>query len=219
VQGYVVEYGGFANDPVDISAYRTITIAATVLPVTGLQFSGNDSGAVVLLQWSTYTETNNSHFEIQRSTNGSNFQKIGIYKAPEGNSESTRAYRFTDYNPAEGTNYYRLKQYDLDGHFSFSDILRINRQRPKENSWTVYLNPVQNGDHITLTIISLTSQKANLVLTNSTGQRVLSTNLSLQKGTTTYSFSVGNLPAGTCYLTLYEPGGARIGDGKKIQIK
>ncbi len=220
VQGYVVEYGGFASDPVDISAYRTLTItAATVLPVTGLQFSGADSGAVVLLQWSTDGETNNSHFDVQRSTNGRNFQAIGNCKAPEGNSASTRKYQFIDYNPVEGTNFYRLKQYDLDGRFSYSDILKVNRQRPEEHSWTAYPNPVHNGDRLTLTIVSLASQKAHLALTNSTGQRVWSTDLSLQKGTTTYRFSTGNLPVGIYYLALYDTDGARIAGGKKIQIE
>jgi hypothetical protein len=219
VQGYVVEYGGFANDPVDISAYRTLNIADAVLPVTGLQFSASEAGAAVLLKWSTYTETSNSHFEIQRSADGRNFQKIGSYKAPEGNSISTRNYQFTDYNPVEGANYYRLKQYDLDGHFTFSDILRFDLQKQSRNSWTAYPNTLQKGGHITLTILSIIAQKAHLVLSSSAGQRVSGTYLSLHKGTTTYSFNVVNLPAGTYYLALYQTGGAMITEVKKIQIR
>jgi hypothetical protein len=219
VQGYVVEYGGFGNDPVDISAYRTLNIDDAILPVTGLQFSASEAGAAVLLKWSTYTETNNSHFEIQRSADGRNFQKIGVYVVPDGNSISIMNYQFTDYNPVAGANYYRLKQCDLDGHFTFSDILRFDLQKQSRNSWTAYPNTVQKGGSITLTILSIIPQKAHLVLSNSAGQRVSGSYLSLHRGTATYSFNVGNLPAGTYYLTLYETGGAMITEVKKIQIK
>jgi hypothetical protein len=203
---------------VDISANRTIIIAASVLPVTGLQFSASEAGATVLLKWSTYTEINNSHFEIWRSVDGRNFQKTGIYMAPDGNSVSTRNYQFIDSTPAEGVNYCQLKQYDLDGHFTFSNIVKVDRQR-RGNGWIAYPNPVMNGGNINLAIHSIITQKAHLVLTNSAGQRVWGSDLSLPKGTTTYRFSVGNLPAGTYYLALYETSGAMITNVKKIEFK
>ncbi len=74
----------------------------------------------VILSWTTRSEINNDHFEIQRKE--SEWKTIGIIDG-SGNSTSPVHYEYTDKNPISGTNYYRLKQVDYDGKFTFSSIV------------------------------------------------------------------------------------------------
>lgn len=73
------------------------------------------------LNWATATEFNNSHFEIEKSTDGSNFTIIGNVKG-KGNTVNQTLYSYTDQNISAGKNYYRLKQNDFDGKYSYSNI-------------------------------------------------------------------------------------------------
>jgi hypothetical protein len=92
------------------------------LPVELLSFSAQRAGEKeVVLTWQTASEVNNNHFDIERSIGGSDFQKIGTI-AGAGNSTSLLQYNFYDEHPAYGINYYRLKQIDYDGNFSYSGI-------------------------------------------------------------------------------------------------
>jgi hypothetical protein len=80
----------------------------------------------VKLNWVTLSETNNDFFTIERSQDGSKFETVGIITGA-GNSNNLNDYEFLDLNPFD-INYYRLKQTDFDGNFSYSKIIvvRIN---------------------------------------------------------------------------------------------
>ena len=92
-----------------------------------------------MLQWKTTNEINTSHFEVQRSKDGINFTKIGMVQA--ANITGINNYFFTDAAPLLGNNYYRLKQIDMDGRFTYSKIVTITFQSII-NSLIIYPNPV-----------------------------------------------------------------------------
>jgi hypothetical protein len=94
----------------------------STLPVTWLYFTAraNDSHEVAL-NWATASEINNDRFEIERSADGSSFEKIGTVNG-NGNSVQTIEYSFKDTTVQGGVYYYRLKQVDFDGHFEYSTI-------------------------------------------------------------------------------------------------
>jgi zinc-dependent metalloproteinase lipoprotein len=118
-----------------------IVEAATVLPVRLLDFTGALSGSKVVLNWKTTAETNNKGFDVERSTDGSTFSKIGWVDA--GNSPLVNKYSFDDLNLSKGNRYYyRLKQFDIDNHFSYSPV--INIVYVGKQSFTWYPNPVKN---------------------------------------------------------------------------
>jgi hypothetical protein len=73
----------------------------------------------------TAGETNSARFDIQRSSDGTNYSTIGSVNAA-GNSSGNLNYDFTDPNPTQGNNFYRLKQVDLDGGTEYSNIVVIN---------------------------------------------------------------------------------------------
>jgi len=93
-----------------------------VLPVGLTFFTSSISGNDIQLLWQTATESNSSYFEIESSRDGTQFISLGVRNA-EGNSSSNINYSFTDTNVESGVHYYRLKQFDKDGHFTYSKII------------------------------------------------------------------------------------------------
>jgi len=92
------------------------------IPVELVSFIANVFGNDVSLSWMTATEVNNSHFEIQRSTDGVGFERIGIVQG-KGTTSEVQYYSFEDRELAKGKYYYRLKQVDFSGVFEFSNIV------------------------------------------------------------------------------------------------
>ncbi len=97
---------------------------STPLPVLFSRFEVANDGCKALLNWSTATEHNNDHFEIERSADGRNFNVIGKVQAA-GNSTEVQDYSFTDEHPDAGMNYYRIVQVDVDGKHSTTTIKAI----------------------------------------------------------------------------------------------
>ena len=94
------------------------------LPVEFLEFSGKINNDKILLSWSTASEVNNDFFTVENSENGVDFNSIG-YVEGAGNSNNVLKYSYVDENPYEIT-YYRLKQTDYDGGFTYSQIIKVS---------------------------------------------------------------------------------------------
>ena len=111
-----------------------------VLPVNILSFTAAILNEDVHLKWSTATERNASHFEVQRSRDGIVFEKITAL--PAQNAINGSAYQVIDNSPFTGINYYRLKMTDIDGKISYSAVVVIKFQ--KKGLITVSPNPAKN---------------------------------------------------------------------------
>jgi len=85
---------------------------------------------LVTFKWITSTETNNHGFDIEKSENKNNWERIGFVNGA-GNSNSQKAYSFTEKIAESGKYFYRLKQIDLDGTFGYSSIVEIVIENPK----------------------------------------------------------------------------------------
>lgn len=119
-----------------------------MLPVELSSFYAKKIGLETAINWTTASETNNEFFEIQRSSDGVNFKKIGRIKG-HGNSVQNRSYSFMDKHPEKGINYYRIKQVDYDGASSLSKTASVFFETEKIVA-DVYPNPVNNNT-VTLT--------------------------------------------------------------------
>ena len=130
-----------------------------VLPLNLISFSGSKQNNNALLQWTTANERNVRQFELQRSDNGQTFTTIGTV-AP-GNT----SYSFTDANVFSNKNlvFYRLKSIDVDGRFTYSNIIKLNAQ--SGSILTVSPNPVSN-----VVSINGLKQKGDLLLYNAEGK-------------------------------------------------
>ncbi len=115
-------------------------VPGTPLPVNWISFTGRKINADIVLNWETANEFNNKHFEIERSTELRGFTRIGQVNAT-GHTNASASYQFTDPAPLKGNNFYRLKQVDLDGRYSYSKIIRITMN--DDNSIFLYPNPAR----------------------------------------------------------------------------
>ena len=95
------------------------------LPIQLLSFNAIKNNQEVDCKWSTAIEFNNDYFTIERSKDAINFDPIAIIDGA-GNSNTILNYSMTDYNPMSGINYYRLRQTDFDGRFTFSETKSVN---------------------------------------------------------------------------------------------
>lgn len=109
------------------------------LPVTLINFTAKKSGKTNLLRWSTTSEVNNSGFEIERSFDARNFDKIGFLDG-KGESKNLETYQFVDENPYS-VSYYRLKQIDVDGKSTYSRIVQVHSA---EQALKLYPNPAKD---------------------------------------------------------------------------
>ena len=101
---------------------------------------------VAILTWQTETETNNVGFEIQKSKDGIEWERAG-WQVGQGNTYMAQAYTYVDENPFSKTSYYRLKQVDFDGKFTYSNIVNLEYVRPHIN---IYPNPVKDKLYINI---------------------------------------------------------------------
>ncbi|HRD52908.1 MAG TPA: M36 family metallopeptidase, partial [Flavobacteriales bacterium] len=99
---------------------------ASALPVELLRFTATDRAQGVLVQWTTASERNSSHFEVLRSNDGNAWESIAR-AAARGHSEQLTDYEHVDPAPFPGTSYYRLRSIDLDGSSELSDIASVTR--------------------------------------------------------------------------------------------
>lgn len=97
----------------------------------------------VELNWFTEREEDNSFFEILKSADGEKFEVIGTTLG-QGDSETGTSYRFVDDIPFIGVNYYRLKQVDFSGEFSFSSVIAVSIEKEGDEEFIVFPNPIQN---------------------------------------------------------------------------
>jgi len=133
-----------ASNDADEGTYTFNIGVLSTLPVTFKTFNVKKEGAQSRLFWTTATEINNLGFEIQRSTNGLNWNVIG-FVAGAGNSDIERSYVFKDVTPVKGVNYYRLKQVDNDSRAKYTDIRTVTYA---SNKTLVY--PVPATDQVTI---------------------------------------------------------------------
>jgi endoglucanase len=165
------------------------------LPVTLLVFNANiSSDKTVILKWETTSEKNNDFFVVEKSNNGKDFQRIGVVKGSV-NSSLVNSYNFVDMQPSEGTNYYRLKQVDLDGSISYSEV--INIENNSSNGITIFPNPSNNVITINLTSGNISQIQIYDLL----GKLIYSNNI-LNSGSNEVSIDVSYFNSGCYFIHL-----------------
>ena len=124
-----------SNDPandnislIHINAFSDWTISVrsgVVLPISLISFEGVKLNRENLISWKTASEMNNAYFTVERSVDGKYFETL-IHANGAGISTEIKSYSFTDKNFQMGINYYRLRQTDFNGEYSFSEIVLID---------------------------------------------------------------------------------------------
>lgn len=137
---------GTINNSGSLTIFGTNTGSGTIggtgtLPVTLTNFNAKSGLSSVKVSWTTSSETNNDRFEVLKSTDGINFTKIASVKA-----KGPSIYSVDDYYPFNGTNYYKLLQYDLDGKVTDEGVRFANFSfNSNEISSSIYPNPIKSS--------------------------------------------------------------------------
>ena len=177
-------------------SYWTLTDALNALPLTLISFSAHCASSYTQLQWQTGIESDMDHFDIERSTNGSNWTKIG--ELPCSNNVSGSTYGFKD-NAALPDALYRLKIISLSGTFSYSPVFRggcADIAMP----FTVYPNPARANAVAQVAVREATT--ATLKLLSSTGQLLYHAQWKLLPGLNQHPLPVTTLATGTYFIQL-----------------
>lgn len=181
-------------------------ITSGALPVELSSFSANYYNGKVLLNWKTETEVNNFGFEIEKTVNNGNlnlnWQKIGFVNGA-GNSNSRKDYSFSDNNISKGNYFYRLKQLDSDGKFTYSKQIEINiNEIPKAfELYQNYPNPFNPSTRIKYAV----SDKQNICikLYNILGKELITlVNELKEPGYYEIEFDASKLAAGVYFYSL-----------------
>lgn len=180
---------GVIVDDVELSA-----VSASSLPVQWISFIAERKGNNTLLSWRTSSEINNAFFIVERSFNGVNFDSIGLVSA-----NTSKTYSYNDNKGQPGTNYYRLKQVDIDGKFSYSKVLLIKTANAGEE---LKVFPTAANQHINLSLNLASNSRVTIHVVDAAGRVVVSTKKELAAGFNQQTIDVANLNAGSYYLQV-----------------
>jgi hypothetical protein len=167
----------------------TLANGTTSLPVELTRFEATAKGPGVSLAWNTASEKNSDRFEIQRSATGEAYETLSLVKG-QGNTTMAHEYSFVDSRPLAGTSYYRLRQVDTDGTFSFSPVAAV--QADASTKAEFYPNPSASQ-----LILPTGVGAVQYRIFNALGQTLLS-----GKATDNDRLDISSLPKGPFFLEL-----------------
>ena len=146
----------------------------TVLPVKLISFGGKTAGKNIKLNWDVTSEINCEYYEVERSSNGSDFISMAKVNTSQGTTiGSDKSYAYTDISPLSGNNYYRLRMIDKDQKFTYSSITRI----AYEEKSTVTIFPTINTSGNIYLKTSTDLKNASAELYDMTGKKLQETKL------------------------------------------
>jgi hypothetical protein len=181
--------------------YYSYIADTTIIPVDLVSFSASIVAKTITLVWSTATELNNYGFEIQRSTEGTEFYSVGFVNG-YGTTTKQQNYSYSDKNLEDGKYYYRLKQIDYNGSYEYSDIIEVEYRA--FDSYLLEQN-YPNPFNPTTTIGFGLQEKSNIKITilNAIGEEVaVVLNEEIEPGYHHVEFNAINLPSGVYFYQL-----------------
>jgi hypothetical protein len=155
------------NSALSTATFTNFSDINSPLPVNLISFTATNVNAeYISLKWATSNEINSDYFEVERSNDGVSFKAIGKVKAA-GNSLATQYYSFNDENPLTAINYYRLKQFDINGNIYYSNIVVVNFGKSSvpiifPNPAKTYFNVIAGADPLKLITVFDASGKTIL---------------------------------------------------------
>lgn len=150
----------------------------------------------ISLDWSTLNETNNRHFEVQRSYDGRNWTNLSIIKGA-GNSNEMKDYRFIDEVPLNGVNFYRLKTLDYNDKVELSSVQMVIYENSSNSEISIFPNPGSSVINLKINNENPDGSDMAVSLINSMGQ-TMPLEFTFYNGYA--QFDVTNIPAGLYFV-------------------
>jgi hypothetical protein len=147
----------------------------TPLPIELISFEANVNENRVDLKWATASEINNDYFTIERSVDAINWEVV-LVTAGAGNSNQILEYFETDYEPLTDISYYRLKQTDYNGAFSYSNIVPVKYviDMPGDGTLSLYPSPASAGETVHIEFKNIFESELLVVLRDIQGKEFYS---------------------------------------------
>ena len=184
-----------------VSARFVEPFDVAAVPVELTSFSANVVNGGVVLSWTTATEINNSGFQVERSKDNESFKQI-TFVPGFGTTTEPKSYSYTDNSVNSGTYYYRLTQIDLNGGYSYSEVLEVNFGLPTEfaleqnypnpfNPTTTISYSIQELSFVTLKIYDVLGSEVAILVNNKK-----------PAGNYEVEFDATGLPSGTYFYRI-----------------
>lgn len=172
-----------------------------LLPIRLTSFVGKEKDCAIQLDWNSSDEEQLSYFEVQKSSNGFEFETVN--KIPAQGKASK--YNYLDHNLLQSSNYYRLAMVNANGKRQYTDVLQVNSscfEAFKQFQFKIYPVPVRDQLNLNLISSDLEQQALSIKIVDLLGQTVLEERLTLKNGIQKEQFDIKNLPAGSYWMQL-----------------
>jgi hypothetical protein len=191
------EYLLFADGVANTKATFNLTFNGSALPIKLTSFTGESSNTYNLLKWTAEINTGTSKIIVEKSVDGSKFESIGIIS---GTDLLKKANSFNDYNPTIGNNYYRLCVVSNLGEKEYSNIIVLKRK--DKLLVAIHPNPAKGFTNIQLS--SEINGKYIVEVFNTTGQKVITNNITLNGNISNIKLDLANLSNGIYQLVVLD---------------
>jgi hypothetical protein len=180
----------------------TPLIISAPLPVVWASFDAYRSGDDVQLEWATFEEKNNAYFQVERSADRIFWEELTRTPAAINSNELQR-YAAIDGMPLMGTNYYRIKQVDMDGAYSYTETMSVRFEADNALSLRVFPNPTTDNDAPTLTFFAAkATQQYEVRLMDLQGRILFAQEIAAAQGSNTLSLPMTGLAQGVYLIQV-----------------
>lgn len=167
-----------------------------VLPIELIDFNAKSlQNQTVLITWQVASETNNDYFTVETTKSGLDWKEVQKVDGA-GNSQSRTTYSIVDQQPNSGVSYYRLRQTDFDGTFTYSKMKRVNLNATNNVDISIYPNPTEG----VITVVGSEEEIKNISIYNARGQDVTQLVTKQFKSQTAVSVDLQKLASGMYFV-------------------
>lgn len=203
--GVSPDASGAKNGINSFNRFSVLNLNDIILPLQFGRLNLTINNSEIILNFPVYHQENIIYYQIEKSVDGISFNAIG--SIPNQSNLSNTSYRFTDENPVNGINYYRIMAIEIDKNFLFSSIENIHYFNTP--SISIFPNPVYN-DFITIEIEGYNKGYYSFILTDINGRKLFSEKINHAEGRGKYLIKLPSLSKGVYFGWL-------IGNGKVLK--
>jgi hypothetical protein len=183
--------------------------AGSALPVTLTNVKAYEKDKGIQVEWTALTEINIDRYEVERSINGQQFDKV--FTAPAtGNNAVTKEYSWFDENANTGSNFYRIKVIEKSGAVKYSEVVKVSVAEGK-GSITVFPNPIQDN-LVKVQFTNIEKGRYSAVLYNTSGQRLYGSTIEHTGRSGAYSIALGRSISKGTYTLHISKGGSTMSE-------
>jgi len=191
------------NETVDDTESVYTCCDGCLIPIELSEFAGLVEDCKGMINWTTQSEVDFSHFELEKSDDGVAFVTLGIIQG-QGSPTESASYSYVDSRLSNNFNLYRLRSVDLDGTVAYSKIISLTKGKSCETNdvaFEIYPNPVV-GPELTIEMDSKLDKDVTLVITDVLGRVLQETQATLQLGNNILTVNVNRLANATYFVSV-----------------